>query len=119
MNYIIYKIFKPDCDFIYIGSTTQFVRRKAQHKYNSIHNLNMKLYKIIRENGGWRCWNMLIIEEIKDCNRTEAQTIEQKYIDELEANLNMNGAIVNIDKKKAYQKIYNKKYYENKKIDIK
>ncbi|NDB59965.1 hypothetical protein EB001_16180, partial [bacterium] len=31
-NTIIYRIFSDNCDYVYVGSTTNFVARKAQHK---------------------------------------------------------------------------------------
>ena len=57
---IIYKIIKND-DFensnVYIGSTTDFIRRKSHHKWNCNNEnrkeYNRKVYKIIRENIFW------------------------------------------------------------------
>ena len=68
---IIYKLVKND-DFnnenIYVGSTTDFTRRKNEHK-NTCNNekskdYNDKKYQYIRENGGWSEWNM--VEIFKD-----------------------------------------------------
>ena len=55
-NTIIYKIqhIEKD-DLIYIGHTTNFTRRKSQHKsdcYNDNRfSYDFKVYKLIRENG--------------------------------------------------------------------
>ena len=38
--YYIYKIYKPETDFIYIGSTTNFKDRKRTHKSRCIKESN-------------------------------------------------------------------------------
>ena len=54
-NTIIYKIYCIDETIkdIYVGHTTHFIQRKYQHKLlcNNLKNV-LKIYKIIRENGG-------------------------------------------------------------------
>ena len=52
---------------IYIGSTTDFIRRKNAHK-NCCNNEkqkahNDKKYQYIRNNGGWDCFNMIEVEK--------------------------------------------------------
>ena len=61
----IYMIKKQDDynnDNIYIGSCCNFVRRKCEHKISCNNsnrkNYNLKVYKFIRENGGWDSWCM-------------------------------------------------------------
>ena len=48
----IYKIESLDSSFVYIGHTTDFVKRKNQH-IAGIKNLNnkLKIYETIRNNG--------------------------------------------------------------------
>ena len=65
-NTIIYKlVHKEDYDNvnIYIGSTTDFIRRKNSHKSNCCNEkskeYNEKKYQYIRGNGGWECLNMM------------------------------------------------------------
>ena len=52
---------------IYIGSTTDFTRRKNSHKNNCNNekrkDYNAKKYQYIRVNGGWNEWNMVEIEK--------------------------------------------------------
>ena len=56
---IIYKLVCNDLNILdcYVGSTTDFSKRKYGHKSAcnncKIKNYNLKVYKIIRENGGW------------------------------------------------------------------
>ena len=61
-NSVMYKIYNPDCDEFYIGSTINFNDRVKSHKLicREIHhkNHNTKLYKFMRERAdGWilRC----------------------------------------------------------------
>ena len=91
-NCIIYKIWKDD-DF-YIGSTTDFTNRKRQHKQSCNNEkdkgYNYKIYKIIREKGGWLAWEMTPLEEYKDCKSLiEARIREEEWRVKIQANLNM------------------------------
>ena len=55
-NTVIYKIVCKDLNIkdLYVGSTTDFIRRKSMHKFNCNKNAcNYKIYEIIRKNGGW------------------------------------------------------------------
>ena len=63
---LIYKlVHKEDYDNknIYIGSTTNFTKRKDSHK--SCYNLSTKKaynqlkYVYMRDNGGWNMWDMM------------------------------------------------------------
>ena len=76
-NSTIYKLCCKDTSIkdIYIGSTTNFRQRKSQHK-NCCNNENNKhynyrLYKFIRENGGFDNWEMFMIEEFKCENKLQ------------------------------------------------
>ena len=90
-NTIIYKIFckdKTKTD-VYIGHTTNFIKRKYQHKIccNNLNN-KLKIYNIIRENGGWDNWSMIDIETLP-CQTQSDRSIREKYwYDQLNANLN-------------------------------
>lgn len=78
-NTIIYKITCKEelCKEVYVGHTTNFVQRKHAHKQSCINknstNHNLKLYKIIRENGGWDNWNMEIVHFFKCENSYDAR----------------------------------------------
>ena len=90
-NTIIYKIYCKDTNIkdLYVGHTTNFVQRKYAHKMCVISNYeNSKLYKIIRENGGWDNWTMEIVDFFNCNNQYEARIKEQQYFISLNANLN-------------------------------
>ena len=65
---VIYKIFHTVLpNLIYVGSTTDFSKRRNQHKSRS-HNPNDKehetrKYKMIRENGGWSAFDIIEIKK--------------------------------------------------------
>lgn len=92
---VIYKLVCKDYKVrdIYIGSTTDYTKRKSAHKYTcnnvSDKNYNNKTYKIIRENGGWNNWCMVLIENYPCINKREAEARERHWFDELNAKLNM------------------------------
>jgi hypothetical protein len=94
---IIYKLVNYDYpDLVYVGSTTNFTKRKQHHK-NCCHNeknknYNCKVYVNIRENGGWENWNMIKICDCPCNNKREAEQEEDKYMIELKANMNMKRA---------------------------
>ena len=78
---IIYKIEHIENDYlVYVGHTTNWDKRKCKHKYNCYAekngHYNLKLYKMIRENGGWENFKMIEIEKnihvmIKEKQRNE------------------------------------------------
>jgi hypothetical protein len=108
-NTIIYKIYCKDKNIndVYVGHTTNFQARKYQHKLackNS--NCCLKIYKIIRENGGWNNWDMEEIARYNCYNLEEAKIKEQKHYEELNATLNSCPPYV--DNKKYYCKTCNK-----------
>ena len=90
-NTIIYKIYCNDDRItdIYVGHTTHFIQRKYQHKVSSNESTNvLKIYKTIRENGGWDNWSMVEIATYNCKNSTEARIKEQIHYEELHASLN-------------------------------
>lgn len=95
-NCVMYKIvpIDPTIDFRYVGHTTNWTVRKYTHKTtcnNPSHKYhNLKLYRTIRENGGWDNFEMKIIEEYPCSSVEEALVRETQLFDELKANLNTN-----------------------------
>jgi hypothetical protein len=93
-NTIIYKIVCNDLTIqdVYVGSTTNFTKRKHTHKNNCIsekyHNHNLKVYEFIRNNGGWSNWSMIEIEKYPCNNKIEAEKRERYWYEELNAKLN-------------------------------
>lgn len=92
-NTIIYKITcrDPNIHDVYVGHTTNFVQRKDSHKIcctNNNNNNNCKLYRVIRNNGGWDNWKMEIIDFMNCKDLYEARKKEQEYFVLLKATLN-------------------------------
>ena len=103
---IIYKIMCKNsdmCDKIFVGRTTDFIRRKAAHKASS-KTSDLLLYKTIRENDGWNNWEMIIVEEYPCANSNEAAEREIFYINTLQAELNTNAVA-------TYKEEYKKDWY--------
>ena len=94
---IIYKLCckNPEIKDIYIGSTTDFRKRKYSHKTACLNTnnkkFNRKVYNFIRDNGNWENWDMVMIEEYKDCeNKLQLEKKERYYIEQLNSTLNCN-----------------------------
>lgn len=93
-NTVIYKISCNDINILecYIGHTTNLNRRVIAHKSkcNNIkcNGYNFKIYKIIRENGGWSNWSITSIEKLNCLNKKEAILRERYWFDALNSNLN-------------------------------
>jgi hypothetical protein len=93
---IIYNIVCNDLNITdnYVGSTTNFVNRKINHK-NRCRNEkdkkhHYKVYKFIRENGGFSNWEIVEIEKYPCHNAKEAVKRERYYFELLDSNLNTN-----------------------------
>jgi predicted patatin/cPLA2 family phospholipase len=124
-NTIIYKICCKDLSIseVYIGSTTDFRRRKNSHKTscndekNKAYNFN--IYQFIRANGGFENWNMIEIERFEAIDGNDARKRERYWVEELKANLNMiipsrtDKEWRNNNKEKLLEK--HKEYYQNNK----
>ena len=131
-NTVFYKISCKDTDVtdLYVGHTTNFVQRKYAHKRScnteSDSNYGLKVYKVIRENGGWDNWKMEIIG-FNECNdHYEARKIEQKYFESLNANLNsvppmpkrkIKSPVFSSDKVELYCKICNVNFESRKSLE--
>ena len=143
-NGMIYKLVCNNLDItdIYIGSTTNFKQRKRGHKKvcNNPNNkrYNLKVYKFIRDNGGFENWSMILVATTPCNSKLELTKHERHYYEKLNATLNMrfpqrtqkeynktNKDIIKIKKKewaennKEYVKIKAKKYREDNKEIIK
>ena len=72
------KICCKDLDItdIYVGHTTDFIRRKAYHKYRcnteKDPSRNLYVYTFIRDHGGFDNFNMVLIEKISCDDKLEA-----------------------------------------------
>ena len=94
---IIYKLINYDYpELVYVGSTTNFTKRKQCHKVSCLNekskNHNLKVYANIRDYDGWENWNMIKICDYPCNNKREAELEEDRYMMELKANMNMKRA---------------------------
>lgn len=87
---LIYKI-ESNGTVYYVGSTTDFTRRKSQHKTTCNNpkdkDHNSKIYKFIRENGGWDEFKMVLIENFKCNDSNELRAREQHWFNEFKPTL--------------------------------
>jgi len=76
----------------YIGSTYKFNVRILDHKYNcgAVNNrkYNYRIYKKIREGGGWDNYNKRIIDVYDNITARDLCKIEQDYINKFDCNMN-------------------------------
>jgi len=122
MEYVIYKIVCDDLDikFTYVGITTNFTRRKCQHKWysNNEKKVHLKLYSTIKANGGWDNWTMVKIEN-RMCESTlDARKMERWWYEHLNADLNTYRPMCTSEEDKVRCNEYNKQYYYNNRLDI-
>jgi len=121
----IYKIEHIDNEnLLYIGYTTNFNKRKGEHKNNCKNEkskeFKSKLYRMIRENGNWEMFRMIEVEKYPCNDRREAERRETEVMKELKANMNMIKSFNTIEEKKEYQKLYreeNKEQLKEKRKD--
>ena len=122
-DYIFYKIVCLDSniDLCYVGSTANWKARNYQHKSNC-KSYNCKIYKTIRENGGWCNFKMIQIGTREKLTKRQAEQIEEEYRVELKANMNTRNCYLTEEQKQNYyeaNKDKYKKYYEENKDKIK
>jgi hypothetical protein len=128
-NCCIYKIEHIDDEtLLYVGHTTNFSKRKGEHKNrcnneNANSTYNLKLYQMIRKNGGFEMFKMIEVEKYPCKDRREAGRREDEIMTELKASMNMIRA--SRTQKQYYEdnkekiKEYHKEYYEDNKEKIK
>ena len=76
----------------YVGSTSNFANRKIKHKSRCVNpkaiDYNIKLYRFIRDHGGWENWSMVIIDIVPCDDRNDTRQKERSYIVQCDATLN-------------------------------
>ena len=118
---IIYKIVCDDLSVkdCYVGHTTDMSKRKWGHKSvcNNEKNKghNHKIYKIIRENGGWDNWNMLLVEKFPCKDKYDACKREREVYEEIDAKMNTVRPYLTQEEIKQYHKQYDQEYYQTNK----
>lgn len=113
---IIYKIICKDKSIkdVYVGSTTNFRVRKNNHKQRCTSRVDIKLYDFISKNGGWENFEMIPIEEYKDCkNKLQSRIREREWYEKLNSTLN---SCYPQRFKSEYDKEYHEKYKEQIKV---
>jgi len=128
---VVYKIVCDTNDkLVYIGSTVDFDKREGRHKNNCINpdrtEYNIKLYRIIRANGGWDNFSMIALEEVTCENKEQLLMIEKKYQIEYKPVMNSKSAHnteqerlqlkqkYNLDNKDKYIEYHKNRYIEKK-----
>jgi predicted GIY-YIG superfamily endonuclease len=122
-NTIIYKLCNKDFDGIYVGSTTNFESRRRQHKH-ACNNVifKSKVYRIIRNNGGWDIWDMIVIEKYEATDKKDQLIRERYWMEALNSTLNDQSSYrteeENIELEKIWAKGYQKEYREKNKDSL-
>jgi hypothetical protein len=117
----MYKIYPKNfnLNYCYIGHTNNFNFRKRHHRLPCIDinhsKSHIKLYQVIRENGGWDEWEMVELEKFNGKTKLEARMREQELMKLHNANLNMLNAYITEDERKATKHAITEKYREDNK----
>jgi len=121
---VIYKIICKDENIkeIYVGHATDFLYRQWTHIMSCVNpqnkSHNVKLYQVIRANGGWKNWEMIQLEEYPCANLEEARKRELFWYEELKATLNSIKPYVTKEGEKERDKETNRIWYEKNKEKI-
>ena len=113
-NYTFYKIVCLDnaVDLSYVGSTADFNKRKSSHKSNCNNEKtpahNYKVYKTIRDNGGWSNFKIIEIGKQDQLTLREAEQIEEQYRLELNADMNDRRCFLTEEEKQEQKKEWRK-----------
>jgi hypothetical protein len=112
-----------DENLVYVGHTTNFNKRKTAHKTNckseNNNKYNLKLYQMIRNNGGWDMFKMIEVAKYECNDKREALRREDEVMKELKANMNAIKSFLTEEERKEYNEEYMKEYQETNKEIIK
>lgn len=109
----IYKLCCNDLDIkeIYIGSTTNFNKRKNQHKSDCNNekytSYNYYVYKFIRDHGGFQNWSMVEIEMFDARDKKNLHRRERHWIENEKASLNSRKSYITEEEIKGNRVKYN------------
>jgi len=121
MKYILYKI--CIADYTYIGSTRDWIQRQRNHKSNFFNAnrpaYNYKLYKTIRENGGWDAIEKSPIEEYECDGPVQAHIREEHWRREYNAQMNSRRAHLTREERNDYNRDYRHEYNAAHREEIK
>ena len=109
---IIYKIQHIEKEhLVYVGQTTDFNKRKHAHKrmaqcdHPTWKDSNIRIYKMIREYGGWDMFKMIQIKEFPCNSRREAEAEEFKVMQELNSVMNRMPSFSGLSNEEKKQKL--------------
>jgi len=111
----LYKICSDIDEHFYIGSTCDSLSgRMKSHRYScNTKNANNKVYKYIRENGGFDNWKIILIRECPCENKEQLLKHEddevRKYI-KTNLCLNTNNVVLDVEEHKQSISEYHKQY---------
>ena len=129
---VIYKLCCKDLNVkeLYIGSTCNFTKRKWQHKSSCCNDKhkhhNFKVYKFIRDNGGFDNWDMILVDQYPCENNQQKLQRERYWYEELKSTLNddvpgrseKEYRDTHKEQKKEYRELNREKIAEQKKEKI-
>tara|TARA_R110000803_G_scaffold1762_4_gene5755 strand:+ start:87 stop:770 length:684 start_codon:yes stop_codon:yes gene_type:complete len=121
-DYTFYKIIDKNgiLDLCYVGSSVNMKKRKDAHKTackspnNKQHNC--KIYKTIRENGGFDEFRFVEIAFREQLTLAQSHIVEDEYRVLLKAQLNTNKCHTTPEQKKEESKMYYQDHKEHKKM---
>jgi len=90
MKAVIYKICCKDTIIrdCYVGETKDIEKSKKRHYLEYKNVCDLKVYKFIKDNGGWDNWYFDIIEEFEASSRRFILDRQKHYIEILNSTLN-------------------------------
>lgn len=98
--------------FNYVGSTKNLSNRKSQHKHDcNNESSDIKLYQMIRRNGGWNSFEVIELEH-HHFNDKQAHEYEQQLIEQIQPTMNSYKAYTGLSRTE-----YEKQYYKQWRID--
>lgn len=125
---IMYRIVckDPTIKDCYVGSTTNFTKRKTQHKGNcdneKYKNYNINVYQFIREHNGWDNFDMIEIEKYNAKDQHDQARRERYWLEFYGATLNKQvpsrSQTEYQEKNKEIIAEQKKEYYKENKEDI-
>jgi hypothetical protein len=112
----------PDILFSYLGHTTNYIKRKSDHKSHCSNSKDkahkIPLYVFMRKNGGFENWNMIVIHTQICKNKRDAERIETELMEQQQFKLNAMKAYVSEEQHKEQIAKYAVEYYEQHKEQV-
>ena len=105
----------------YVGGTVSWRARKGVHKFNC-NNVNspaynLKVYQIIRANGGWSNWDMIEIHKQLCSDKRDSERVEQSLMNKLSSDMNTKKAHQTAEELRSYHQQYGQQYQPQYRAD--